>query len=183
MKIKKLEFISVRHISLFASIIFLIGSFETFGQERLSLDHLRELTMLSNPRLSPDGDQILLISRKADYEANKYINSLLLIDKASGNHRLLTHDRPQVNQPEWSPDGSMITFLAADADQRTQIFALLAEGGEAQQLTSNETGVISYHWNPGGGSIGYIYRDKAPEKQGADKHLKSFERLPPLKKV
>lgn len=145
------------------------------GQEKLDLDQLQNLNQLSNPRLSPDGSQVLLVLRKADFEENKYKNTLLLIDKSTTRHRALTHDRPGVSQPEWSPDGLMITFLAADSDQRPQIFILPIEGGEARQLTRNETGVIAYHWSPDGRSIAYLARDKAPEKNGKVKHLKAFE--------
>ena len=157
------------------SLILHISTQVSYGQEKLSLDHLQHLKSLFGPRLSPDGTHILLLSRKSDYEDNKYINTLFLIDKTTGHHRILTHDRPRVRQAEWSPDGSEITFLAADSDRKTQIFSLPFEGGEARQLTKNETGVIAYHWSPDGRAIGYLSRDKAPEKPEKDKHLKSFE--------
>ncbi len=161
-------------IILISNFLF-INPHETYGQEKLNLDHLKQLKQLSSPRLSPDGSHILLVSRKANYEENKYINTLFLINKSTGYHQTLTHNRPGVSQPEWSPDGTLITFLAAGSDQKTQIFGLPVEGGEARQLTQNETGVIAYHWSPDGTSIGYLSRDKAPEKSDKDKHLKAFE--------
>ena len=145
------------------------------AQERLGLDHLKDIQNLNSPRLSPDESQILLTASQADYEKNRYVNRLLLFDINSGTHTTLTHDRPRVRQPEWSPDGSMITFIASGEGDKSQIFILPLGGGEARQLTKNETGVIAYHWSPDGSQIGYMARDKSPDKPDEEKHLKAFE--------
>ena len=168
---KKILSISV----VLLTFILTIGALQSYAQSSLNLDHLQSVKTLNSPRLSPDGSHMLLISREVDYDNNKYINTLLLIDKANGSHRSLTHDRPRVSQPEWSPDGLSITFLAADTDKNSQIFSLPFGGGEAIQLTKNETGVMAYHWSPDGLSIGYLSKDKAPKKTDDQKHLKSFE--------
>ena len=160
---------------LIIGFISLCISSKSMGQEKLSLDHLEDFVTILSPRLSPDGSKILLISRKVNYEENKYTNSLLVLDKVTGEERMLTHSRPAVNQPAWSPDGTLITFIASDDDQKSQLFKLAVGGGEAQQITKNETGVIAYHWSPDGKHIAYLARDKATEPEKGEKHLKAFE--------
>jgi dipeptidyl aminopeptidase/acylaminoacyl peptidase len=125
--------------------------------------------------MSPDGSKILLISRKADIKENNYVNTLWMIDKESKEAKPLTHNRPSVGQPEWSSNGNYITFLAIGDNKKMQLFRLPVEGGEAQQLTNSEMGLITYKLSPNDLFIAYVQKDTIVQKSGNEKHNKSFE--------
>ena len=69
---------------------------------------------------------------------------------ATGAARQLTTDRRTVAQARFSPDGSMLAFLAADTAGEMQIWLMPMRGGEARRLTSHPTGVAHYSWRPDG---------------------------------
>lgn len=141
----------------------------------LTLEHFDLQVSLSSPKISPDGKNILLVSRKVELEENKYINTLWLVNIDTKETKPLTHNRPSVNQPNWSPKGDYISFLAIDKNQKSQIFKIPVNGGEAQQVTDSKEGVISYKWSPDGLLFAYVQKDSILEKSGTEKHNKSFE--------
>jgi Tol biopolymer transport system component len=56
-----------------------------------------------------------------------------------------------------NPDGSLIAFLARDADDNIQIFALSPNGGEIQQITNNRFSVQGqFNFSPDGNKLAYI---------------------------
>lgn len=141
----------------------------------LTLDHSALEVNLSSPKISPDGMNIVLVVRKADFEQNRYVNALWMIHKDTKEARQLTHDRPGVASPEWTPDGQFITFIDVDNNRKRQVFNLPVQGGEAQQITSSKVGINSYKWSPDGQFLAYVEDDAAEEKEGIDKHNKSLE--------
>ncbi|UCD61705.1 MAG: S9 family peptidase [Flavobacteriaceae bacterium] len=141
----------------------------------ITLDHYDLLVSLQSPKVSPDGRKILLLNRKADIKENKYVNQLWLVDKETKEAKPLTHDRPSVSQPEWSSNGSYITFLAIGENKKKQLFKMPVQGGEAQQVTNSEIGVITYKLSPNDLFIAYVQKDSVVQKSGIEKHNKSFE--------
>ncbi|MFC2148747.1 S9 family peptidase [Bacteroidota bacterium] len=163
-------------ILLLLAISIFPKSHSVFAQSsNLTLEHFDLLVDLSSPKISPDGTKILLINRKADFEENKYINSLWIVSKDTKEAKPLTYNRPSIHQPEWSPNGEHITFLAEGNNKKQQIFKLTSQGGEAQQLTHSKMGVITYKWSPNGLFFAYVEKDSLAEKTGVEKHNKSFE--------
>lgn len=85
-----------------------------------------------------------------------------IVPFAGGPARQLTTGERGESQPEWSPDGTQIAFVAARGtgeDVRSQLYLLPAQGGEAVQLTTARDGVASYRWSPDGARIAYLTTD------------------------
>ena len=164
-------------LKLLLLIIFVVPIFNNVLAQspNLTPEHLNLEVRLSSPKISPDGMKIVLINRKADFENNQYIKTLWLVNKDTKEAIPLTYNRPKVHQPEWSPNGQYITFLAKGDNNKQQIFKLPAQGGEAQQLTNSKTGVTTYKWSPDGNFFAYVQKDFLEEKKGIEKHNKSFE--------
>ena len=179
---KRTESFTIRPIlslflKYFTLIIFVVPIFNKglAQSPNLTLEYLDSVVNLSSPKISPDGTKILLIHRKADFEKNRYVNRLWLVNKDTKETMPLTYNRPTVHLPEWSPNGQNITFLAIGDNKKQQIFKLSVQGGEAQQLTSSKTGVITYKWSPDGNFFAYVQKDSLEEKKEIEKHNKSFE--------
>jgi dipeptidyl aminopeptidase/acylaminoacyl peptidase len=161
---------------LLALLIALAGM-SLLGAEPKSLDlsDLGLLVNLSEPQISPDGHRIAVIASKPDYEENRYSNQLFLVEVSNGARRPLTWSRHGVRNPRWSPDGARIAFIAGDSDKKPQIYVLSLEGGEARQVTKQPEGVVSFKWAPDGKRLAFAGAEKPPDKEGPEKHNKSFE--------
>ena len=156
-------------------IFFIDSNIASAQTSNLTLDHLDVLFRLTSPKISPNGKEIVLISREVDLLENKNVNTLWIINVESKEARKLTHKRPSVNKPQWSPDGKNITFLAVGDNEKKQIFKLPINGGEAQQITHSSTGIITYQWSADGQFIAYVANDSTKVKKENEKYNKSFE--------
>ena len=72
----------------------------------------------SSPTLSPDGTQACVALTKYDMEENKGSTSLWLLSTFGGAPRELTRCGEKDVQPQWSPDGSLIAFVAKRGEGR-----------------------------------------------------------------
>jgi len=95
-------------------------------------EDLRHVQRMADPRLSPDGRQILL--RMTDCTADGAKSHIWLVDIGSNSFRQLTRspadDKAGEGAAEWAPDGKSILF-AAKRGEHQQLFRLPMDGGEA----------------------------------------------------
>jgi dipeptidyl aminopeptidase/acylaminoacyl peptidase len=138
-----------------------------------ALSDLERLVSLSTPQISPDGRRVVLVVGKPDFEHDRTVKNLDLVDVASGERRTLTVGRKSPSSPAWSPQGDRIAFLA-DVDDKSQIYVMPMNGGDAIRVTDSPTGVEQFAWRPDGGAIAYVAIDDAPKRTGADKYRDAF---------
>jgi dipeptidyl aminopeptidase/acylaminoacyl peptidase len=144
--------------------------------ETLTVDDLGLEVGLSDPQISPGGRAVVLITSRPDYEENRFVRKLVMVDVESGAQRELTPERVAVGGPRWSPSGEQIAFtdVGPDGGQR-QIFLLPLGGGEARQVTHAERGVQTFEWSADGAELLYTTADAPVEREGEERHNRSFE--------
>jgi hypothetical protein len=96
-------------------------------------EDMRHFRSLNAPRLSPDGQHVLI--RIIDATADGAKSHLWLADIAQNTCRQITYspdsDKTGELAGEWMPDGGSILFLA-HRGEHTQLFRLPTTGGEAK---------------------------------------------------
>jgi len=163
-----------KQVLIFAFVSLVVGT-PAAAQRRFELADLGREVSLSSPRLSPDGAAIAVVATRTNYADNRFERSLLLVDVASGSIRELTPGRRSVGQVAWSPSGDRLAFLDRQGDEPPQIYVLPLEGGEARRVTDAKRGVSDFAWRPDGALFGYLTEDEPLEREGEERHNKSFE--------
>ena len=137
----------------------------------MTIVDLIDLPSLSDPRLSPNGDQVLFVRSGTDWERNRTVSHIWRIGVDGSDEVQLTQGDDGETSPRWSPEGSQIAFLADRSDEgATQIHLLSNRGGEAEALTEHATSVSGMEWSPDGGWIYFL----ASDEQGAEEEAKEL---------
>ncbi|MGH7568541.1 MAG: TolB family protein, partial [Gemmatimonadales bacterium] len=136
----------------------------------MELADLAKLVRVADPQISPDARSVAVLVSRPNYELNRYDTELVLIDVATGAQRGLVAGRRGLAQPQWSPTGDRLAFLA-----QRQVFVLPIAGGEARQITRAPSGVLRFAWRPDGAEIAIATPDEPEPRSGEERHNDSFE--------
>src|SRR5690606_25843672 len=85
---------------------------------RFTVERYLDLESVANPRISPDGSQIVYVRGSIDRVKDRRRSSLWIMDADGGRNRFLADG----SGVEWSPDGSRIAYVADAGDDGTEIF-------------------------------------------------------------
>ena len=112
-----------------------------------SAEKMWSLNRLGETTISPDGRHAVVSVTRFDLEENKPVSDLWRIPVAGGEARQLTSDPAAEKNPEFSPDGRHLAFVAQrDDDEAPQLYVLPIDGGEARRITQIPTGVDAPKW-------------------------------------
>jgi Tol biopolymer transport system component len=99
------------------------------------------------PMWSPDGNHLLLFSRK---DTQNQDDEIYRINLKNGKWKRLTR-WPQHNFcPAWSPDGEWIAYVTSMKDSRPEIYIMNKKGKKKKRITYNELGETLPMWSPDG---------------------------------
>ncbi|HQQ95616.1 MAG TPA: S9 family peptidase [Cyclobacteriaceae bacterium] len=117
---------------------------------------LMKIITTAGTQISPDGSKaVTVVVRKAVKNDNEYYYTrhLYLLDlMGTAAPVQLTFGDKNDGQPAWSPDGKHIAFVRADGE-KSQIWLLPMNGGEAHAITKEEYGARGPVWSPDGKRI------------------------------
>jgi len=124
------------------------------------------LDRISDPQVSPDGKRVAYQLRETDYDANKGVNSVWVIDVGGGRTKPAKVSAQggfsAATSPRWAADGRSIFVLGKLKDEKdgtTQVWRLAFEKDgkamkfEAQRITALPLDVGSFKLSPDGKQI------------------------------
>ena len=142
-------------------------------KKTMTIVDLINVPSLGDPRLSPDGGQLLYTLSEPDWKENKRIGHIWRINSDGSNPIKMTNGENGESSPRWSPYGSVIAFITKRGEQddaKNQIFIISNRGGEAEPLTEHETGVSNIQWSPDSKFIYFLANDaKSDEEKEREK--------------
>lgn len=119
---------------------------------------LFKLAGATDPRISPDGSQIVYVRKSADIMSDKDVSSLWLVDAATGRQRPLVAGKGSHFSPRWSPDGKRVAYVSSDGEGGPQLYVMWLDGGETARITGLPDSPGAIAWSPDGSQIAYTMR-------------------------
>ena len=117
------------------------------AKRKLEATDLFKIQSITNPVISPDGNEAVFIRTEMHKKDNKYYAYLYHVKIETNEVTQWTYAKEKVSSPKWSADGKQLAFIS-NRDDKNQIYIMSAKGGEAKQLTKFEKGVSSFIWSP-----------------------------------
>ncbi|HEY7125922.1 MAG TPA: hypothetical protein VH540_18355 [Ktedonobacterales bacterium] len=127
---------------------------------KLTLDDLWAFKILGAITLSPNGRRVAFVVQSNEKAKNEQHSAiwLLHLDEqglAVGAPRQLTSGVKHDSQPAWAPDSRHLLFVSDREGEKSQLWLIDTEGGEARKLTTMLNGVSEAAWSPDGGWIAF----------------------------
>ena len=108
--------------------------------------------------LSPDGVYSAYTVSSTDWKENSYDAEIWIARKGMAPWQLTRTGKNSSYSPQWSPDSKWIAFLT-DRGDKSQIYIISINGGEAFPLTKEEEGINGFSWSPDGQQIAFKKND------------------------
>jgi len=129
-----------------------------------SFEEVISLRNAGAPDISPDGQCIMFKMGTVDWKNNRYDSEIWLVRNGEEPFQLTRTADGSSRSPQWSPDSRWIAFIA-DRGNKSQIYLIRAEGGEAQPITDVKEGVNRFRWAPDGSRIAFTMSEKEDEEK------------------
>jgi len=116
------------------------------SKKRVAVDDLYRIQFLREIALSPDGKQVAYTVEWMNKKKNKYFNNLYVV-RNDGKIRQYIRGEKNIKNPQWSPDGKLISFVLTEKEEQN-IWAIPSDGGEAYAITKTKGFFGNYDWTP-----------------------------------
>ncbi|MEE2844914.1 MAG: S9 family peptidase [Gemmatimonadota bacterium] len=135
------------------------------AQERraMTTDDGLDMIRVGGATISPDGSWVLFSKSELDWGENERKTTWWRVPTGGGEpYRFIGEEGGSGFQ--FSPDGSMLSFTRS-VDEKSQLFLMRTDGGEAQKLSKHKTSVGSYRWSQDGSKIFFVAAEPRGEEE------------------
>ena len=133
-----------------------------------------KIVRVADPQISQDGKFVYIVVSRASFTSDLWEPQLVRVDVSTKDQQVVAAGLRGISSPRFSPDGTMLAFLA-NVDGKTQIHVMPVGGGAVKQITNSPTGVQHFRWRPDGKAFAFAALDEDPKKEGPERFNRSFE--------
>jgi dipeptidyl aminopeptidase/acylaminoacyl peptidase len=151
-----------------------LSSMFTFAQDQLKPETLWKFGRVSEPKVSPNGKQIVYNVTRYNVAENKGNTDLWIVDVNGRESKQITSTAFSESNARWRPDGKKIGFLSTESGS-SQLWEMNADGTDKKQISNFEGGIYNFNYSP---TMKHIYFSQEVE---IDMSLK--KRYPDLPKA
>jgi dipeptidyl aminopeptidase/acylaminoacyl peptidase len=135
--------------------LWVASSLRAQDRRPMTTDDALDLVGVGGAQISPDGRWVLFSKSELDWDENERKTTWWRVpaDGSEEAHRFIGDEGGSGFR--FSPDGRWLSFTRS-VDDKSQLFLIRTDGGEALQLSEHETSVGSYRWLDDGSSIVFV---------------------------
>ncbi len=114
----------------------------------LTIEEQLSLPIVSNPVISPDGEKLAYIMKRADWNTNKYLQTVVVYDAESGTALHVSNDEFDCSLPDWSPDSKKLAFLQkTGGENKNDVMIFDFEEKRTFKLLTFENDISQIKWS------------------------------------
>ena len=118
-------------------------------------EHVFDLEFANDPRISPDGTQIVYERRSYDIMKDNSLSNLWTLAADGSRHRPLVSGTDSASSPRWSPDGDRIAYVQATSSG-TGMMVRWMDSGQTALLANLQHSPEDVTWSPDGRWLAFV---------------------------
>ena len=153
----------MRKLALLPVMLLLVVPASAQERRAMTTDDGLDMVRVGGATISPDGSWVLFSKSELDWDENERKTTWWRVPTEGGEpYRFIGEEGG--NGFQFSPDGSTLSFTRS-IDDKTQLFLIRTDGGEAQQLSKHKASVGSHQWSQDGSKIFFVAPEARSEEE------------------
>jgi len=140
---------------LFVTLCFSFYAYAEDGPQLFSADDVFDLEYASDPRISPEGSQIVYERQSNDIMTDSTLSNLWVVNVDGSRHRPLVSGTASASSPRWSADGERIAYIQATGNG-TGIHVRWMDTGQTALLANLQKSPADLTWSPDGRWLAFV---------------------------
>ncbi len=137
----------MNHTFCFIFSLCFISLTQAADSSHIELLDVFNLEYVSDPQISPDGNQVIYTRNFKDVMTDKNHSNLWLVDFDGKNNRPLTTGNHNASSARWSHDGKKIVYLSNHADDKTKLYLMWLDSRQSVALTNTQVAPREVSWS------------------------------------
>lgn len=130
----------------------------------MTTDDALNLVQVGGATMSPDGTWVLFSKSELDWDENKRETTWWRVAADGTEEPWQFIGEDGASGVQISPDGRFVSFTRT-VEEKSQLFLMRTNGGEALKLSDHATSVGAYRWTDDGSTIVFVANDKRSEEE------------------
>ncbi len=146
---------SEKTLILFAALGVSLCVYAEDGPRLFTAEDVFDLEYANDPRISPDGAQVVYERRANDIMTDSTVSNLWMVNVDGSRHRPLVSGTASASSPRWSADGERIAYVQ-DTPNGTGIYVRWMDTGQTALLTNLQQSPADLTWSPDGRWLAFV---------------------------